>query len=142
MFLAHNSADAALVGQLGEILRTYDLYPWIDQEQIPPGRWFQERIEAAMGRVRSAAIIIGKQGLGRWETAELRAFMSECVENELPVIPVLLPGSEIPQELRILRQLNWVRFVEKITEQEAIDNLRWGITGQRPRLLRPRPVAR
>jgi len=83
--------------------------------------------------LKSAAIIIGKQGIGKWQILELRIFISRCVEEDIPVIPVLLPGvSKIPPDLSFLRELNWVKFKEKIEETEALDNLEWGITGKKP----------
>jgi hypothetical protein len=131
VFLAHHSEDKREVERLAEHLRGHGLNPWLDSEQIPPGRWFQDRIQLAIGEVRSAAIVIGKDGLGRWQTVEVRAFIEECVERELPVIPVLLPGAAIPQELKFLKQLNWVRFTESVDDDDAIDRLAWGITGAR-----------
>ena len=52
----------------------------------------------------------------------------------MPVIPVLLPDvSEIPEELPFLGELNWVSFTTSIDEDdEALDNLEWGITGKHP----------
>jgi hypothetical protein len=83
--------------------------------------------------VRSAAIFIGTKGLGRWQAMELRSFISECVEANLPVIPVLLPGvDKIPNDLLFLKELHWVKF-NGSDEREAIDNLEWGITGRHPK---------
>ena len=80
-----------------------------------------------------AAIVLGREGLGRWEKAELKAFVAECVEHELPVIPVLLPGASMPEGLKFLKQLTWVSFEKNLEEKEAMDRLRWGITaGQTP----------
>jgi hypothetical protein len=132
VFLAHHSADKPSVRRIASALRSHGINPWIDEEQIPPGRWFQEYIQRAIGLVGSAAIIIGREGLGRWEVAELHAFITECVEHELPVIPVLLPGASIPDSLRFLRQLSWVHFEGTLDDPDAIERLRWGINGERP----------
>lgn len=131
VFLAHHSADKDAVKRIAENLRSYGVNPWIDDEQVPPGRWFQDHIERAIGLVGSAAIILGKGGLGKWEAVELKSFTAECVNHGLPVIPVLLPGASMPRELRFLQQLSWVRFRKGLDEADAIDRLRWGITGQR-----------
>jgi hypothetical protein len=38
--------------------------------------------------------------LGRWQALELQTFISQCVERNIPVIPVLLLGvAEIPENL-------------------------------------------
>jgi hypothetical protein len=64
---------------------------------------------------------------------ELRTFISRCVEREIPVIPVLLPGVEdIPQDLIFLREFSRVRFMEEVNEIEAFDSQEWGIKGEKP----------
>ncbi len=133
VFLAHNSQDKPQVVAIAEALKQRGLYPWLDIEQIPPGQWFQDIIQQAIPKVKSAAIFIGPKGLGRWQVLELRSFISQCVEAKLPVIPVLLPGvDDIPKELRFLKELTWVRFASGIDDAEALDNLEWGITGKHP----------
>jgi hypothetical protein len=133
VFLAHNSQDKAEVMRLGEELRRQGIYPWIDVEQIPPGRWFQDVIQSAVRTVRTAAIVIGKSGIGRWQMVELRAFLSRCVELGIPLIPVLLPGvAGVPDDLAFLRELNCVQFANDIGEKAAMVRLVWGITSQKP----------
>jgi TIR domain len=134
VFMAHNSADKSEVEAICQILRKRGLNPWLDKEQIPPGRWFQDVIQQAIRNVKSAAIFIGSKGLGRWQVVELRTFISQCVEREIPVIPVLLPEvEEIPEELVFLNEFNWVKLSKNIEDTEALDNLEWGITGVHPR---------
>ena len=108
VFLAHNNQDKPAVLAVAAALKRRGLSPWIDVEQIPPGRWFQDVIQPAILEVRSTAIFLGPGSLGRWQVLELRAFVSQCVERHIPVIPVLLPGvDEIPQRFVFLRELNW-----------------------------------
>jgi hypothetical protein len=131
VFLAHNSSYKPKVKIIADALRKRGLRPWIDDEQIPPGRWFAEVIENAVLRVRAAAIFVGRRGLGPWQRIELHAFVSHCIDREIPVIPVLLPGlARLPKELVFLRQLSSVRFIRRIDEQEPLDLLEWGIRGR------------
>jgi hypothetical protein len=133
VFLAHNSLDNEEVLEICNALMSKGIYPWLDSEQIPPGRWFQDVLQSVIPRVKSAAIIIGKHGIGRWQSLELRAFISQCVGRKIPVIPVLLPHTEgIPKELLFLRELNHVSFKNSIQDSAAIDKLVWGITGKKP----------
>lgn len=129
VFLAHNSQDRSEVKGLAGELRKLGINPWLDIEQIPPGRWFQDVIQQAVPNVRSAAIILGRSGIGQWQAVELRAFVAECAERGLPVIPVILPGGRVPEGLLILRQLRVVEFAHSITERGPLNDLRWGITG-------------
>ncbi|MDJ0795339.1 MAG: toll/interleukin-1 receptor domain-containing protein [Calothrix sp. MO_167.B12] len=134
VFLAHNSLDKPQVEVINEELKQRGLKPWLDKEQIPPGRWFQDVIQKAIPNVKSAAIFIGVKGLGKWQALELRSFISLCVEADIPVIPVLLPGVDnIPENLLFLQELHWVRFFEGVDEVDALNNLIWGITGEKPR---------
>lgn len=134
VFLAHNSADKPLIEIVCNKLKSRGLTPWLDKEKIPPGRWFQDVIQDAIKKISSAAIFISNNGLGRWEVVELRSFISQCVERKIPVIPVLLPGVEkIPDEFVFLNEFNWVKFKNDINEEDAIDNLIWGITGTHPK---------
>jgi small GTP-binding protein len=132
VFLAHNSADKPQVEAIGEALKRRGLNPWLDEEQIPPGRWFQDVIQQAIRTVKSAAVFVGPQGLGRWQALELRSFIAECVERHVPVIPVLLPGvDDVPSELVFLKGCNLVKFGQDVEDLEALDRLQWGITGVR-----------
>jgi DNA-directed RNA polymerase subunit RPC12/RpoP len=132
VFLAHNSFDKAAVSIIADHLRRRGLHPWLDKEQIPPGRWFQDVIQQAIAKIKSAAVFIGPNGLGRWQTLELRSFISQCVNSDIPVIPVLLPGVEdISGYLIFLKELNRVHF-SSLDDSEALDNLVWGITGKNP----------
>lgn len=133
VFIAYNSKDVEQVTALSKLLEGRGLNPWLNTEQVPPGRWFQDIIQQVIPKVKSATVTIGKEGIGKWQKLELRSFISQCVENDIPVIPVLSPGvNEFPSELLFLKELNWVRFIDKIDEQEALDNLEWGITGEHP----------
>jgi hypothetical protein len=132
VFLAHNSEDKPQIEAIAKELKRRELKPWLDKEQIPPGRWFQDVIQEAIRVVKSVAIFIGPHGLGKWQALELRSFVSQCVETGLPVIPVLLPSvDELPKELLFLKELMWVRFTN-IDDAQALDQLEWGITGKRP----------
>ena len=89
-------------------------------------------IQSAVRTVKAAAIITGDSGLGRWQALQLRVFMSRCVEQGIPLIPVLLPGVEaIPNNLEFLRELNQVKFGKDVIEKEGLSRLIWGITGEK-----------
>ncbi len=133
VFLAHHSGDKPLVRQISAKLKAQGLKPWIDEEQIPPGRSFQDAIQQAIPIAKTAAIILGTEGLGRWQDWEIKAIFTLCVTNQKIVIPVLLPGvKEVPEKLLFLRELRWINF-DSTDDAKALDLLLWGITGQRPR---------
>jgi hypothetical protein len=134
VFLAHSSVDKPLIRKLYGQLKARGLNPWLDEEEIPPGTSFQEELQRAIGQVKAAAICIGASSeLGRWQVMELRAFISQCVERNIPIIPVLLPEIEtIPESLLFLQQFHAVSFQKNIGEELALSRLEWGITGRKP----------
>ncbi|MBE8967827.1 toll/interleukin-1 receptor domain-containing protein [Nostocales cyanobacterium LEGE 12452] len=135
VFLAHNSLDKHLVKIIAEKLKQRGLNPWLDDEQIPPGASFQDEIQQAITVVQSAAVFIGSQGLGRWQSVELKALIAKCIERKIPVIPVLLPGvSDLPEDLVFLREFRWVAFSQGIDDEDALNLLQWGITRVKPEI--------
>ena len=124
VFLAHNSLDKPLVRIIAEELKQFDITSWLDEERILPGQYFQDSLQEAISHVNSAAICIGRAGLGRWQRAEIRAFISQ----EILVIPVLLPGvREFPEDNIFLKEANWVSFADGIDNEKSILLLAQGI---------------
>ncbi|MBE7380707.1 MAG: toll/interleukin-1 receptor domain-containing protein [Leptolyngbya sp. SIO1E4] len=140
VFLAHSSKDKPLIRQIYRQLKTRGIRPWLDEEEIAPGTKFQDEIQQAIKQIKTAAIFFGKGGLGGWQALELKSFISQCVERNIPIIPVLLPGVEnIPEELIFLQEFHAVFFKDNIEDKKALFQLEWGITGTRPTTPSPPP---
>ncbi len=134
VFLSHNSQNKPVVRELCDALEARGLRVWLDERELVPGMPWQDALEEVIRTARSAAVLVGADGLGPWEIAEMRACLSELVDRGASVIPVLLPGAPDDVELPLfLRQLTWVdlRVQERLSE-EGIDRLVWGVTGQKP----------
>jgi nucleotide-binding universal stress UspA family protein len=112
VFLCHNSQEKEAVRRLNKRLVKLGLRPWLDEEQLLPGRPWQDQLEKHIGEIRSAAVIVGSSGIGPWQNQEMRAFLSEFVQRNCPVIPVLLKTApSVPDDLPIfLRSFTWVDF--------------------------------
>ncbi len=133
VFLSHNGRDKPTVRVVGEALRERGLRVWLDEWELVPGRPWQEAIEDVIETVRSAAVLVGADGLGPWEEPEMRACLDQCVTRRMPVIPVLLPGAaESPDLPLFLRQHTWADLRGGI-DRKGLDRLVWGITGIKPR---------
>jgi hypothetical protein len=133
VFLAHSSKDKPLIRRVYRKLADLGLRPWLDEEEIAPGTQFQDQIQQAIGRIKTAAIFFGPEGLGRWQALELKSFINQCVRRGVPVIPVLLPGvEEVPEELIFLQEFHAVSFQDSIEDEKALFSLEWGITGRKP----------
>lgn len=132
VFLSHNSRNKEEVRALAEALRARGLRVWLDEWELVPGRPWQEAIEQVITTVMSAAVLVGRDGLGPWEEPEMRACLDQCVRRRMPVIPVLLPGAPAEPKLPIfLTQFTWVDLRDGLA-REGVDRLQWGITGIKP----------
>ncbi|HEY0932997.1 MAG TPA: toll/interleukin-1 receptor domain-containing protein, partial [Trebonia sp.] len=92
---------------------------------------WQEELERQVEHIKAAAIFVGPTGIGPWQSREMRAFLTEFVERQCPVIPVLLPDAVPPAMPVFLRGLTWVDL--RARDTAGIDRLVWGITGRKPR---------
>ena len=132
VFLSHNSSDKPQVRCLAEALRARGLRPWVDEQELIPGRNWLKGLEEALLEVRASAILVGKDGLGLWEIPEMYAALDQCVKRGMPIIPVLLPGaSERPELPLFLTQYTPVDMRDGLSD-EKLDQLEWGITGVKP----------
>jgi TIR domain len=132
VFLCHNNRDKPVVRELGEALRARELKVWLDEWELVPGRRWPNALEKVIETCRAAAVLVCKDGLGPWQTVEMESCLREFVRRNLPVIPLLLPGApEAPELPLFLRSFHWVDLRGGLSE-EGIDQLQWGITGERP----------
>ena len=91
---------------------------------------WQRLLEEQIAGIKTAAVFIGKDGIGPWQRHELEAFLREFANRNCPVIPVLLPyASEKPELPIFLRGMTWVDF--RSQEPAPLKRLIWGITGKR-----------
>ncbi|MCX6908625.1 MAG: toll/interleukin-1 receptor domain-containing protein [Verrucomicrobia bacterium] len=130
VFLCHNSHDKDAVRDMNAKLQGRKIKTWFDEEQLPPGRMWQELLEEQIQQIKTAAIFVGESGLGPWQDVELRAFLTEFVKRRCPVIPVILAQcTTVPQLPLFLKQFTWVDF--RKPKPNPFGQLLWGITGKR-----------
>jgi Nucleotide modification associated domain 2/TIR domain len=131
VFLCHNSQDKPSVRRLYRQLIKHGVSPWFDEEHIRPGTSWQRELENAIPTIRSAAVVVGPNGQGPWQSQEIDAFLREFVSRGCPVIPVLLKTAPAEPQLPIfLRGLSWVDFRQ--ARPNPWRQLLWGITDSRP----------
>ena len=129
VFLSHNSRDKPAVEEIAAFLRDRGLRVWLDKDELRPGLPWQKGLEEGVKASRSVAVFVGKDGLGPWQEPEMRAFLARARREEIPVIPVLLPGCpDSPQLSLFLEAMTWVDLREGLTGG-GLDRLVWGITG-------------
>lgn len=112
-------------------MRDRGLRVWLDEWELIPGRRWIPELEKVIETTRTAVVLVGESGFGRWEQPEYEASLSEFVERGLPVIPVLLPGAPAkPKVPLFLKGFTWVDLRGGITD-EGLSRLEWGITGSK-----------
>ncbi len=132
VFLCHNSSDKPAIRSINKTLLKRGVKTWLDEEQLPPGRVRQSLLEDQIESIATVAIFVGSSGLGPWQDAEIRSFLSEFANRKCPVIPVILGDCKaVPQLPLFLRQFTWVDF--RKTMPPPVEQLLWGITGEKPK---------
>ena len=135
VFLSHNSRDKPAVIALAKKLKAQRLKVWLDIWELRLGQPWQEALEQIIETTKTAAVLVGVDGLGPWEDVEMRACLNEFVQRKLPVVPVLLSDCPKKPDLPLLlRAFTWVDLRDG-KEDEGFYNLIWGITGIRPKEL-------
>jgi hypothetical protein len=131
VFLSYNHADKPAVGELAAALRNRNVKVWMDDNDLPLGHPWQPKVDEVIRTVHAAVIVIGPAGLGKWHHRELQACLTQNVEREMAVIPVLLPGCPDPSSLSSFLQENtWLDLRAGVTA-EGLDRLVDGIKGKK-----------
>jgi len=132
VFMCYNSMDESLVIDIGERLKLVGILPWLDRWEIAPGKQWQRELGKQIKHVKSAAIFLGKNGVGPWQDQEQEAFIRHYVSRACPIIPVILSNcSKVPDLPVLLEGLQWVDF--RKSEPDPMEQLIWGITGKQSR---------
>jgi len=132
VFISHNSKDKPAVIELVKSLQRRGIKVWLDVEQLVPGAPWRKGLEAGILASKTAAVLIGKDGLGPWEIPEMDHCLQDSVDYDKRVIPVLLPGAPRQPELPpFLKRYTWIDLRTGLSE-EGLDRLEWGITGIKP----------
>ncbi len=134
VFLCHNSDDKDEIRRIADELIKQGIKPWLDEREIPPGALWQSVLEEQIANIRSAAVFVGKNGIGPWQNAEIRAFITEFVERKCPVIPAILPTAQnVPVLPIFLKNLHYVDF--RVLDPNPLLQIQWGVTGKKPNSL-------
>jgi hypothetical protein len=137
VFLSHNSQDKPAVKWLAIKLEDEaKIKVFLDIWNLIPGDPWQEDLENALDASRTVAVFLGPAGISGWHNEELRDAINTRVRDpERRVVPVLLPGTTMPQDDEIpnfLQRLTWVDFRAGLDDEDAFCRLVAGIRGQAP----------
>ena len=118
VFVSHNSKDIAIAKKIANILRSRGFQPWLDQQQLDPGQAWIERMETALEKVSAMIVLIGGNGLGRWQLQEVQVGFQQYVERQMLLIPALLPGAAVEMKLSpFLSTIMWLDLRQGLNAQ-------------------------
>jgi hypothetical protein len=112
-------------------LRRRRLRIWCDDD-LPAGEPVHRTTDGGLKGSHVAIVCVGRAGVGTYQQWES---FDEAIHRGMNLITVLLPGvtrEVIPDLPFPLRRSRPVIFNELPTEQAALDDIEWGITGRRP----------
>ena len=137
VFLSYHNADKPVVEALARRLEDeVGVKPFLDKWHLVPGTPWQEELERALDDSRACAVFIGPNNIGPWENEEMRSALDEHVKQPgFRVVPVLLPGTTLPERgalPRFLSRLTWVDFRGGLHDADAFRRLVAGIRGITP----------
>lgn len=109
IFICHNSEDKDDIQKINSLLKSKGISTWLDEERISPGVLWQPELEKIIPSINCVAVFVGESGVGPWQNAETRAFLTEFINRGCPVIPVILKSAKaIPDLPLFLKQFMWV----------------------------------
>jgi len=137
VFVYYDPADSTAARQLSEELKRRGCRPWLDVEQVHVGQSWEEKLLDAIGDVDSAAVLIGKAGIAKWEKEEPASLIREFDKRAKAVIPVFLP--QAPREE--LRGPLQTRLAVDLRQgsSDSLDDLVSGIRGNMRARAGPEP---
>lgn len=131
VYFSHNSQDKIIVKELANALRRRGLKVWLDDPPVPGEPW-ADTIEEKIQEIPAIAVLVGESGIGSWQNQEVKVALSRAITGHHPVIPVLLPGTQVVPELPgFLQEHTWVDMRGGLTA-EGLDQLEWEITDIKP----------
>lgn len=110
-FLSYKKDDQVAVRQLCETLANNGLRIWVDYERIVAGASWLEAIQEAMPSCKSALIVFGRYGVGKWQNAEIETLLELANTKGKRIISALLPGvNELPANLSLLKRYQYLQL--------------------------------
>ena len=91
--------------------------------------WF-EPLERALRQVHGVVVFLGPNGLGRWQRREMAlALDRQTTEATFPVIPVLLPESQVEDYSGFLLQNTYADLRGKLDDPETLNAIERAVRG-------------
>jgi tetratricopeptide (TPR) repeat protein len=128
LFLSYNSLDREFVTTVQQLLEQRNIVVFLDRTSLLPGAPWFDALSEALARVRAFAVFIGPSGLGAWQKREMSLALDRQAREErhgraFPVIPVLLPGTDLEKAPGFLLLNTWVDLRNASADPRSVDPL-------------------
>ena len=130
VFLSYNSRDHAAVERVERWLKEQGLSCFLDRRYLVAGTPWPQALEQAIDKSNAVAIFLGSGEMGRWQQREQYLALDRQTTKQLPVIPVLLPGSD--PALGFLSLNTWVDLRSGLDGERQLRTLAAAIRGEPP----------
>ncbi len=136
LFLSYNSRDHDTVVAVREHLQERGLSTFLDREHLIKGLPWHQALEQALAQISAVAVFIGRHDLGIWQKREMgfaldRQAREERAGKAFPVIPVLLPGSDLTFGFLFLN--TWVDLRDDLLNTRELDSIFRAVGGEAQR---------
>src|SRR3954470_7176225 len=130
IFLSYNTRDHQAVERIGRWLMDHGLTCFIDRWYLVPGMPWPVALEQALERSKAVAVFLGPGEMGRWQQREQHLAVDRQTLARIPVVPVLLPGSDPP--LGFLALNTGVDLRDGLDEERPLEILAAAVRGLAP----------
>ncbi|RXT48567.1 toll/interleukin-1 receptor domain-containing protein [Bradyrhizobium betae] len=123
VFISYSRADSQHAADVERLLRGAALRTFFDRRELTPGLPWVRALEDAMGKSKSALILIGPRGFGNTQQYEREfALYRQTQDPSFRIVPVLLLGTSDPPA-GFLHLLTWIDLSASTRIADAPDEL-------------------
>jgi len=124
VFLCHNTKDKPEINRIRSLLEGRKIRTFMDQYDFKSFGLWEQQLKSEIKNFQTAAIFLGKSGLGPWQIKEIEMFFSELKRNpeNRRIGLVLLPGcfdslqDEVIKQWPELGKWQWTNFSQDIPD--------------------------
>jgi hypothetical protein len=122
VFVCYRSVDQAAATELAKAL---------SEEQIAPGHLSLDALQDGLSKSEAAVVLVGTDGIGRWQEAEVQAAFRAYVQRGLVVVPVMLEGASAGDGTDFLSSINHIDCKKLHPINAIVQKVLWAVTGER-----------
>jgi len=139
VFLCHNTKEKPEINKIRSLLEEREIRTFMDQYDFESFGLWEKQLKTEIKNFKTAAIFLGKSGLGPWQTREIEMFLHELKQSSenRRIGLVILPGcsdllrNEVVGQWPDLGDRQWTNFDQD--EPDPMESLISGISSHQVR---------